>query len=145
MWSEVNKHVTVTEKKVEKPVRLPVRAKKDNEDNDSVIEKKGEIPSKIPQTLATITQLLREGQDKTDKVDNIESILKSLEQKMNKMVSVEYLEKQFKKMITQVFSSKTDLLKQQLKRYFSKGLEKAHSKIQNWSSWLFWPTKEWRN
>lgn len=128
-----------------------------DEGNDSVVEKRSDActpstPSKLPETQATITQMFRDVQE-ADKHDsrtdenrdsrlrsreekkeerNIESILQSLEKKMNKMVTVDHLEKEFKKLITEEFlTAKIDSLKQQLKSYFDKELEKVYTKIQS--------------
>lgn len=107
-----------------------------------------ETPKKLPETQATITSLFRESSDcnkdpsKDAAADedqneyskegrNIDSILRSVERKMNKIVTVDHLQKEFKKMVTEEFlCSKIESLKTELKKHFDKELEKVYSKIK---------------
>ena len=120
----------------------------DPKDTAEAESKQVDTPSKIPATQATITQLFRDGQDadkssKSSKTTtaseaqrvreerSVESLLRSLESKMDKMVTVEYLQKEFKKLITEEFlSSKIEQLKRSVKEYFDNELEKVYSKVQ---------------
>lgn len=132
------------------------KSKTSEEGNETIVEpKQHDTPSKLVETQATITQLFREGQEveksgnkagennenrqrgreERKEERNIESILKSLESKMNKMVTVDYLEKEFKKLITEEFlCAKIESLKKQLKTYFDKELEKVYTRIKTLES-----------
>lgn len=90
--------------------------------NDSVSEsKRDETPSKMPETQATIIQLFKDGKsEKSDRKEerSTDTILKSLEMKMSKLVTVDHLQEEFKKMITEEFlSSKLEALKIELKSH----------------------------
>lgn len=103
--------------------------------NDSVSEsKRDETPSKMPETQATITQLFKEGKgEKSDRKEerSTDTILKSLEMKMSKLVTVDHLQEEFKKMITEEFlSSKLETLKIELKSHFDQELETVYAKIE---------------
>lgn len=101
---------------------------------DIAIEEQTPSKNRLPETQATITSLFKSDTagDKEDPRRNTDTILKSLEAKMNKLVTVEHLQKEFKKMITTEFlSSKLEALKAELKEHFDKELEKIYSRIKS--------------
>ena len=104
----------------------------------------GTTPSKLPETQATITQLFRDSMEDKNKSSskatrsterareekNIESFLKTLEQKMDKMVTVDYVQKQFDKLITEEFLiSKVEQLKKSMRSYITSELDKLKESI----------------
>lgn len=142
----------VKERKEEKDRRKGAEGKKKKSDvdisgqdlNESLELSNNETPqqipkptkqnSQIPSTQATIKQLFgAEKEEKEDKVETGESIgliLKSLEAKMNNMITVDHLQTEFKKLITEkILTTKLGKLQEDLKKHFKEELDKVYDRI----------------
>lgn len=111
--------------------------------DESIGARKCDTPRDTPRsrgsvlsTQDTIAQFFgREGKEKsesrTEDRDSLENVIRSMDEKISKMVTTEHLHKEFEKLITEeVLTSNLEKLRQDLRKNFKEELDKVYERIQ---------------
>ena len=92
--------------------------------------------SVMPVTQAAISTFFGDGKEdrgktgkKESETKSLEAVIRALETKMRQMVTPEYLEKEFKKLITDDLSKKLGKLRDDLKKHFQEELSKVNHRV----------------